>query len=171
MKSIRASSTKLLSKQDFTSTLTTPHRRADFDVTGDSVTFNKTVYDETRSYWSDIITLQQAADARAARYNTSQSTNPKYSMTDLANDFSAGESAAYLMILGNITTRTVPKKFVEYLFENERLPAEIGWKRSDHVFTRPDLDKVIDLIYNATGATGEALRRMRSARDIHAGRY
>ncbi|KAJ4346593.1 uncharacterized protein N0V89_010524 [Didymosphaeria variabile] len=144
--------------------------RADFDVTGDSVTFNQTVYEETRSYWTDTtITVQQAADARLARYTTSKATNANYSMSTLGDNFSAGESAAYLFILGNIDTQSVPRKFVEYLFENEKLPTEVGWVRPDHVFTWEDLQMGIELIYNATGTTGEAARKMRLSREIHGG--
>jgi hypothetical protein len=153
----------------FSTNADTSPSRADFAVTGDSVSFNQTVYDETRSYWSDTITVQQAAAARLARYTTSKATNPDYSMSNLGDQFSAGESAAYLFIMGNISTLTAPKKFVEYLFENERLPSEVGWKRPEHVFTANDLSTGIELIYNATGATGETLRKMRERREIHGG--
>ncbi|KAL1597118.1 hypothetical protein SLS60_008700 [Paraconiothyrium brasiliense] len=143
--------------------------RADFAITGDSVSFNRTVYDETRSYWkTDTITVQQAADARLARYTTSQATNPDYSMSSLGDQFSAGESVAYLFILGDIATQTAPRKFVEYLFENEKLPTEVGWKRSDHVFTWENLQTGIQMIYNATGTTAEAMQKMRR-REIHGG--
>ncbi|KAF9733323.1 hypothetical protein PMIN06_011995 [Paraphaeosphaeria minitans] len=147
--------------------------RADFDVTGDSVSFNRAAYDETRKYWtSDSITVKQAAVARLARYNTSQTTNPKYTMSPLGDRFSAGESAAYLFILGDISTATAPRKFVEYLFLNERLPTAVGWKKSSHVFTPTDLVTAIDLIYNATGASAEDLQKMRARSrrgEVHGG--
>lgn len=113
--------------------------------------------------------MQEAAAARLARYTTSQATNPDYSMSPLGDNFSAGESAAYLFILGNITTATAPRKFVEYLFENERLPAAVGWKRPEHVFTRTDLMTGINLIYNATGASAEDLKKMRARKEVHGG--
>lgn len=115
--------------------------------------------------------MQQAAKARAARYKTSQSTNPDYSMSHLGDQFSAGESAAYIFVLGDIATQTAPKKFVEYLFEKEKLPTEVGWKRPDRAFTSQDLATGISLIYNATGASGEELSRMRARREIHGGRW
>lgn len=37
-------------------------------------------------------------------------------MSPLGDRFSAGESAAYLFILGSIESLSAPKDFVEYLF-------------------------------------------------------
>lgn len=88
-------------------------------------------------------------------------------MSPLGDTFSAGESAAYLFVLGDITTATAPRSFVEYLFENERLPAELGWKKSERTFTTDDLAMGISLIYNATGV-GET---MRAKREIHGGNW
>ena len=94
-----------------------PSRRADFAITHDSISFNKTVFAETRSYFTTKdITIQQAADARLARFTTSQKTNPEYSMSPLGDIFSAGESIAYIFVLGDFTKQTVPKRYVEYLF-------------------------------------------------------
>ena len=92
-------------------------RRGDFAITHDSVSFNKTIFAETRSYFTTKdITVQQAADARLARYTTSKKSNPSYTMSPLGDRFSAGESAAYLFVLGDITKQVAPKKYVEYLF-------------------------------------------------------
>ena len=97
--------------------LTNISSRADYDITKDSVSFNKTIFARTRSFFKTAdITVQQAADARLAQYTDSQKSNPKYSMSPLGDRFSAGESAAYLFIMGDINKLTAPKKFVEYLF-------------------------------------------------------
>lgn len=99
------------------SVLTDPSRRADYDITKDSVSFNKTIFAKTRSFFkTEQITFQQAADARLAQYTYSQKNNPKYSMSPLGDQFSAGESAAYLFLMGDIEKLTAPRKFVEYLF-------------------------------------------------------
>ncbi len=84
---------------------------------GNVLTFNHTVFEETRSYWTDeTITIQMAANARQARINTSKATNPTYQMSELGNDFTYGESAAYVVVFGNKTSGTVKRSWVEWLF-------------------------------------------------------
>lgn len=83
---------------------------------GDNIAFNETVFNETRSNWQDTIDVQQAAKARLARVNTSNMTNPSFGFTKIGEQFSVGESAAYLIVLGNKTTRTANRTVVEYLF-------------------------------------------------------
>jgi hypothetical protein len=57
-----------------------------------------------------------AANARLARYASSQSTNPDFSMSQLGDAFSLGETAAYIIALGDRDDATVAKDWVEYLF-------------------------------------------------------
>ncbi|KAI1474497.1 hypothetical protein K445DRAFT_316179 [Daldinia sp. EC12] len=107
--------------------------------------FNEAVFNQTKSYWTgDVITLQMAANARLARLMTSNLTNPEYSMSDLGSSFSIGESVAYVAILGSKETRTVPKAYVEYLFEKERLPYELGFKKAETPMTETDLGNLMD---------------------------
>jgi hypothetical protein len=64
--------------------------------------FNHTVFEETKSHWTgDIVDIKMAANARAGRIKTSQATNPTYEMSDLGNAFTFGESAAYVVFLGD----------------------------------------------------------------------
>lgn len=91
--------------------------RADYYWTHDSHSFNQTVFDETRSYWKGpTIDVVEAAASRIARVHTSQATNPDYAMSDLGGSFSVGETAAYIIVLGDYVSGTVQKSFVEYLF-------------------------------------------------------
>lgn len=83
---------------------------------GDNIAFNGGVFNETRANWQDTIDIQQAAKARLARVNTSNMTNPAFGFTKIGEQFSVGESAAYLIVLGNKTTRTANRTVVEYLF-------------------------------------------------------
>ncbi|KAI0179052.1 Cloroperoxidase [Hypoxylon sp. FL1284] len=109
---------------------------------GDQATFNETVFNQTKSFWTgDIITMQMASNARASRLMTSNLTNPDFQLSDTGSVFSIGESAAYITILGDKKTATVPKSWVEYLFENERLPYDLGFKRPDEEYTVQDLVK------------------------------
>lgn len=63
-----------------------------------------------------------AANARLARFKTSQATNPEFSMSDLGRNFGFGESAAYVVVLGDKETGTVPKAWVEWLFRTCYFP-------------------------------------------------
>jgi hypothetical protein len=56
------------------------------------------------------------ANARSARIATSQATNPEFNLTTTLAQGSLGECAAFICTLGDKTTGTVPKSFVEYLF-------------------------------------------------------
>ncbi|PNS19882.1 hypothetical protein CAC42_7849 [Sphaceloma murrayae] len=92
--------------------------------------FNGTVWAETFSYFkTDLITVEQLAQARMARLATSIRTNPQHELTALGDGFSWGECASFFEIMADGTTGTVDKKFIDYWFRNERLPTEIGWKR------------------------------------------
>ena len=57
-----------------------------------------------------------AAKSRLARVYTSYTTNPTFGFTTLGQEFSYGESAAYIIVLGDHVSGTVPKSWVEYLF-------------------------------------------------------
>jgi hypothetical protein len=92
------------------------YSRQDFYF-GDNHSFNETIFDQTRSYWTDdTVTIQMAANARLARYATSNATNPTFNISELGNEFSIGESAAYVTLLGDKISSTVKRSFVEYLF-------------------------------------------------------
>lgn len=83
---------------------------------GNNLVFNETIFNQTRSHWQDTIDVQQAAVARLSRLQTSNETNPEFGFTKIGTQFSVGESAAYIIVLGDKTTRTVNKTVVEYLF-------------------------------------------------------
>ncbi|KAK4643001.1 hypothetical protein QC761_000370 [Podospora bellae-mahoneyi] len=97
--------------------------------------FNQEAFDETRSHWGDIVNVESGAAAIVARMKTCKSTNPQYSLSQLGEAFILGETAAFISILGDAETLTVEKTRVEYLFQNERLPTELGWKRPEAQFT------------------------------------
>jgi len=84
---------------------------------GNDYSFNQTIFDETKSYWTTpIIDVKQAASARLARVHTSNTTNPTFSLTQTGIKFSFGETSAYIIVLGDRTTGTVRRAWVEYLF-------------------------------------------------------
>ncbi|KAK9773064.1 putative Chloroperoxidase [Seiridium cardinale] len=135
--------------------------RADYYWTNDSHSFNQTVFDETRSYWKGpIIDIKEAAAARIARVHTSQATNPTYSMSEVGGAFSVGETAAYIIVLGDKVTGTVKKSFVEYLFENERLPTSLGWSRTNETIVDAVLGDMMARVENATEVSAAKFRRV-----------
>ncbi|KAI0005272.1 Chloroperoxidase [Xylariaceae sp. FL0662B] len=130
--------------------------------------FNQTVFDETRSYWKGpIIDVQMGANARSARLRTSNATNPTFTMSDIGTAFSFGETAAYIVVLGDKVSGTVEKSWVEYLFENERLPLDLGWDKPKDVLSGEDLNNITERVMNATNATSNTPARMLKVRDFH----
>lgn len=84
---------------------------------GSTLAFNQSIFDQTKSYWTGkIITLKMAAKARLERIRTSQATNPTYSMSALAESFGLGESAAYVVVLGDKKTATVKRSWAQWFF-------------------------------------------------------
>lgn len=84
---------------------------------GDNHDFNQTIFDETRSYWPQpVVDIKAAARSRQARVNTSSTTNPTYNMSELGMAFSYGETAAYILVLGDKYSGKVNRSWVEYLF-------------------------------------------------------
>ncbi|KIW97795.1 uncharacterized protein Z519_01379 [Cladophialophora bantiana CBS 173.52] len=123
---------------------------------GDDHTFNQTIFDQTRSYWTvPIIDIETAAKARLARVDTSKLTNPTFNLTTTGTLFSFGETAAYIIALGDRETGTVRRAWVEYLFENEHLPLELGWSKRKTPISKHDLGSLLKRVVNATGSSPE----------------
>lgn len=89
---------------------------------GNNLVFNQSVFNETKSHWQETIDVPQAAAARLSRVQMSNTTNPTFGFTKVGQQFSIGESAAYLIVLGNKTTRTANRTVVEYLFGKSPWP-------------------------------------------------
>ncbi|KAI1825790.1 Cloroperoxidase [Xylaria intraflava] len=113
--------------------------------------FNATVWNWTLQYYtSDILDVQIVANARAQRHTRSMLTNPDYRLSDVGYEFSVAENAAIISIIGDKTTQTCPKKFVDYLFSNEKLPYAVGWSKPKDPISLDDLLIAYQAIYNAT---------------------
>lgn len=113
--------------------------------------FNATVFEWTEAYWpGDILDIQIVTAARASRHMRSALENPEYSLSSTGSSFSLGENSALLSILGDKHSQTVPKNWVEYLFEKESLPCSLGWKKPKEEITLDDLRHTLHTIENAT---------------------
>jgi len=124
--------------------------------------FNEDAFKETLSHYGDTVDVKGGAAAIIARMKTCKATNPNYSLSDLGEAFIMGETAAFISILGDVKTITVDKKRVEYLFRNEKLPIELGWKRPETAFTTDILLANLDTVQaeykkqlNATSKNGK----------------
>ncbi|ETS83096.1 hypothetical protein PFICI_04972 [Pestalotiopsis fici W106-1] len=125
---------------------------------GNVQAFNETIFNQTRSYWTDPVTIDihQAANARNARIETSKATNPTYNETAV-NRASALETAAYILSFGDKVTGSVPKAFVEYFFENERLPFHLGWYKSAESISFADFQNMSTRVSQAGSQSPRAI--------------
>ncbi|TDZ25288.1 putative sterigmatocystin biosynthesis peroxidase stcC [Colletotrichum orbiculare MAFF 240422] len=104
---------------------------------GDNWSFNQTIFDETKSHWvSETISIRDAAKALAARQKSAESINPEFNLPLDGHTNSLGQTAMYLGLFGDYDDGNANRAWVEYFFENERLPYELGWAR------RSDADKI-----------------------------
>ncbi|WYZ43363.1 hypothetical protein EsH8_VI_001062 [Colletotrichum jinshuiense] len=140
---------------------------------GSNHIFNQTIFDESRAYWTkDILDADQLANSKVARQINSKAFNPDYTFTATVENFSLGEIAAPIIAFGDMDAGTVNKTLVEYFFQNERLPSELGWVKKEAVISESDILKVVGMISKAssliTGAQNETAHKIR-VRDLHSG--
>lgn len=84
---------------------------------GDNWSFNATLFEETKTYWtSDTISLTQAASALYARQKTQQSANSKYDLPLAQLTNALGQTAMYLGLFGDYSDGNARKDWVVYFF-------------------------------------------------------
>ncbi|PSR80274.1 Chloroperoxidase [Coniella lustricola] len=84
---------------------------------GNQLVFNWTAFQRTLEEWQDdVITVNSSAAARARAIRHSNATNPEFGLSDLAKGFSTGESIAFILVFGNVTTGIVETSPVVYWF-------------------------------------------------------
>ncbi|KAI5919028.1 Chloroperoxidase [Camillea tinctor] len=141
---------------------------------GNNHIFNQTIFDTTKVYWTDeTLSAEMLANGKLFRQIESRSTNPEYTFTATTEAFSLGEVAAPIIVFGEIEGGTVNRSFVEYFFQNERLPAELGWVKKSSPVTIDQIIRTSQLVENATILiTGsEAAAHSASRRDLHGGKW
>lgn len=75
------------------------------------------VFAETLYHFPDpVVELGQAARARQARVETSNRTNPEFTLSATANRNSLLETAIYLIVFGDREAASVPKETLVYFF-------------------------------------------------------
>ncbi|CAK40535.1 cloroperoxidase [Aspergillus niger] len=129
---------------------------------GNNHEFNQTIFDQTKSYWTTpLIDMYQAAEAHEARLNTSKATNPTFNLSETGLTFSFGETAAYMIVFEDTNLGYANRSWVEYFFENERLPQELGWTKRPFITTGQVLVDMTTWVINSTiGVTPEEQAEM-----------
>ncbi|KAI1385833.1 Cloroperoxidase [Hypoxylon trugodes] len=138
---------------------------------GNNHIFNETIFEETKTYWTGpVLDANMLANGKIARQVNSKAFNPNYTFTTTMEQFSLGEVSAPIVAFGDLQAATVNRNLVEYFFENERFPAELGWSIRNATVSLDDITRLTQTISNATSliTTGEPVVSTRR-RDLHAG--
>ncbi|USW55097.1 Putative chloroperoxidase [Septoria linicola] len=118
---------------------------------GNNHVFNQTIFNEAKKYWTeDVITREHMANSKLARQLQSKASNPEYCFTESVEHFSVGEILAPFIAFGDRESVTVNRRLVEYFFENERLPVELGWTRTDQVVSLSDILRLSEIFDKAS---------------------
>ncbi|KAH6874442.1 Chloroperoxidase [Thelonectria olida] len=103
---------------------------------GDNHSFNQTIFDTVASHFNQsTISIQTAATARKERLQAAAAVNPEFSLSAEMTRFSFIETALYLSIFGNVEDGNAITEWVKVMFEQERLPFDEGFSRSEDIIT------------------------------------
>ena len=91
----------------------------------------------------DTMDIPTVTKARYARFNDSLTRDPKLVFGAYQEILSYGEQALYLQAMGQAGQGSAQKAFVRCLFEQEKLPVELGWAPSASPITMPSTTVVM----------------------------
>ncbi|KAM0230521.1 hypothetical protein ACHAP5_011357 [Fusarium lateritium] len=107
---------------------------------GDNISFNETIWESTAAHFTEsTISIKTAAKARKDRLEAAAAINPEFSLPAAQAQFSFIETALYLSVFGNTDDGNAKTEWVRTLFEQERVPFEEGFKRSEEMITAAGL--------------------------------
>ncbi|KAI8961485.1 Cloroperoxidase [Daldinia sp. FL1419] len=140
---------------------------------GNNHIFNESIFNETKVYWTgEILDANMLANGKVARQLNSKAFNPNYTFTSSIEYFSLGEVSAPIIAFGDLQAATVNRTLVEYFFENERLPTELGWYTRSEKVNLEDTMRLSQIISNASSLiTDVEAASLSRGRDLHAGIY
>ncbi|KAK7057841.1 Peroxidase, family 2-domain-containing protein [Favolaschia claudopus] len=126
--------------------------RNDFDVTGDNLHFNETIFTTLANAnpGVDYYNATSAAHVQDERLAISLATNPNITNTFKEAAIRTRESGLYLSVMGNPLNGIAPKKFVQIFFREERMPIAEGWKRPTTTITAGTLDPIQNIIFDVS---------------------
>ncbi|KAK1835013.1 chloroperoxidase [Podospora conica] len=110
-------------------------------ITGNANRLNPAIYASYIANFAgkSVITIPDAARARRARIAAAQAINPNFVFTPREDEFSRFETSLYLAVFGTGTIGNAPKKWVDVMFREERIPYKEGYVRPTDVITNDDL--------------------------------
>nr|GAT56890.1 predicted protein [Mycena chlorophos] len=133
------------------------HSRGDYgDGTGDNLHFNSTIYDSWLAVSNPGVDYYNTTSAGWTMYHRLQyslQTNPNVTNAQKDAFGRAGTAALYLSVMGNPTSGVAPKKFVDILFREERLPFLEGWKPSTTMVTGDSIGLLVPQIFGQSNWT------------------
>ncbi|KAL4999845.1 Chloroperoxidase [Aspergillus recurvatus] len=143
---------------------------------GNNHIFNASVFAETTHYWTNTtLTPLMLANSKLARQITSRTFNPTYTFTNSMENFSLGEVAAPIVAFGDLNKGTVERELVEYFFQHERFPTQLGWRTRGQVVQLEHIMKLSGMIAGMTdlitssGDSGTESHATVGRADLHTG--
>ncbi|KAH0368592.1 Cloroperoxidase, partial [Aureobasidium melanogenum] len=142
----------MLDRHDFLIEHDASLSRADAS-TGNNYSFNQTIFDTVLAYYSGMndTSIPVASKARFNRVKTEASRDPDFSYSPVQFILSYGETALYLSTMGDPTTGVAPLEYVRSLFEEEKLPYELGWQPPQETTSLASLAAMVVELNAASG--------------------
>ena len=115
---------------------------------GNQTTFYKPNFEEYMSHFSgDMTDVKSIGAAKYSRYNDSLARDPSFVYGAHEVLLSYGENALYTQVLGGGPSAEGARvDFIRMLFEQEKLPWELGWRPSANSITLLSLGKLLSEI-------------------------
>ncbi|KAF2221152.1 Chloroperoxidase [Elsinoe ampelina] len=124
---------------------------------GNNFKFDAGIYRQTKRYFTKpVLDRFHLANARMSRMLDSKAFNPTYTFTNVTEGFSVGELLAPVVAFGDKRAVTTPRNLVNYFFENEKLPLELGWRRVNESVGLPDILGLITALTEAANLIQES---------------
>ncbi|KAF9069840.1 Peroxidase, family 2-domain-containing protein [Rhodocollybia butyracea] len=119
---------------------------------GDHIHFNATVFATLKNSNPGVDYYNATSAGQVLVQRLAEETILSPNLTNTVKELTVRivESGFYLSVMGNVTTGAAPKKFVQILFEQERLPIEEGWHRSEVPIMDDNFGTLIMAIGKAT---------------------
>lgn len=118
---------------------------------GNDYSFYDPNWQQVLSYYKGktLTDIPTASLAKYARVNDSMTRNPTFTYGLREFIFSYGETAIYLSTMSDPVSGNARIDYVRSLFEQEKLPFDLGWRPSTSPITLPSLGQMVLELYNA----------------------
>lgn len=123
---------------------------------GDDTSFYAPNWDEYMSFFGNMsfTDIPTASKAKFSRYNNSMNTNPEFQYGLREAIFSYGENAIYIQAMSDPESGMANLDYVRSLFEQEKLPYELGWRPSNSPITLFSIGQMLFELYGDSPEPG-----------------